>query len=92
MSGVPSIRGTRKFPNPPIMKGITIKKIIMNACLVTKELKIWSLIIKEPHVPSSNRIIRLIEEPIKPAHKAKIKYNIPMSLWLVEYNHFLIIG
>jgi len=26
MSGDPSISGTRKLPNPPIIKGITIKK------------------------------------------------------------------
>jgi len=25
ISGVPSIRGTKKFPNPPIIKGITVK-------------------------------------------------------------------
>lgn len=31
MSGAPSIRGIRKFPNPPIMNGITMKKIIMKA-------------------------------------------------------------
>lgn len=40
MSGAPNIKGIRKFPNPPIMKGITVKKIIMNACLVIRELKI----------------------------------------------------
>jgi len=31
ISGDPSIKGIRKFPNPPIIKGITIKKIITNA-------------------------------------------------------------
>jgi len=31
ISGVPNIRGTRKFPNPPIINGITVKKIITNA-------------------------------------------------------------
>jgi len=35
MSGAPSIRGTNQFPNPPIIIGITMKKIIMNACAVT---------------------------------------------------------
>lgn len=35
MSGVPIIRGTSQFPKPPIMIGITIKKIITNACAVT---------------------------------------------------------
>lgn len=31
MSGAPSISGTNQFPNPPIMIGITMKKIITNA-------------------------------------------------------------
>jgi hypothetical protein len=30
MSGEPIISGIRVLPNPPIMKGITKKKIIMN--------------------------------------------------------------
>lgn len=35
MSGAPIISGINQFPNPPIMIGITIKKIITNACAVT---------------------------------------------------------
>lgn len=35
ISGAPIIRGTSQLPNPPIMIGITIKKIITNACAVT---------------------------------------------------------
>lgn len=35
MSGAPSINGTNQFPNPPIIIGITIKKIIMKAWAVT---------------------------------------------------------
>ena len=35
MSGAPIISGTNQFPKPPIMIGITIKKIITNACAVT---------------------------------------------------------
>jgi hypothetical protein len=35
MSGAPNIRGTNQFPNPPIIIGITIKKIITKACAVT---------------------------------------------------------
>ena len=31
MSGAPIIRGTSQFPNPPIMIGMTIKKIITKA-------------------------------------------------------------
>lgn len=35
MSGAPIISGTSQFPNPPIIIGITIKKIITKACAVT---------------------------------------------------------
>ncbi len=31
MSGLPNIRGTNQFPKPPIIIGITMKKIIMKA-------------------------------------------------------------
>jgi len=35
MSGAPSISGTNQLPNPPIIMGITVKKIMMKACAVT---------------------------------------------------------
>lgn len=35
ISGAPIISGISQFPNPPIMMGITIKKIITKACAVT---------------------------------------------------------
>lgn len=35
MSGAPIIRGISQFPKPPIIIGITIKKIITKACAVT---------------------------------------------------------
>jgi hypothetical protein len=35
MSCAPIIIGTNQFPNPPIITGITIKKIITKACAVT---------------------------------------------------------
>lgn len=38
MSGAPIIKGTSQFPKPPIMIGITIKKIITNAWAVTTTL------------------------------------------------------
>lgn len=38
ISGAPIIRGTNQFPNPPIIIGIVIKKIIIKACAVTIEL------------------------------------------------------
>lgn len=42
MSGAVIIKGTSQLPNPPIMMGMTIKKIITKACAVTITLKIWS--------------------------------------------------
>jgi len=40
ISGAVIIRGTSQFPNPPIIMGITIKKIITKAWAVTITLKI----------------------------------------------------
>jgi hypothetical protein len=87
ISGIPSIRGTKKCPNPPIIKDITVKKIITYykyLCLVINKLNTWSLLSTDPQVPNSNRIIILMNEPSIPAQKEKIKYNIPIFLWLVE--------
>lgn len=38
MSGAPIIRGTSQFPNPPIIIGMTMKKIITKAWAVTNTL------------------------------------------------------
>lgn len=38
ISGAPINKGTNQFPKPPIKTGITIKKIIIKACAVTKTL------------------------------------------------------
>lgn len=35
MSGAPIIKGTSQFPKPPIIIGITMKKIMTNAWAVT---------------------------------------------------------
>jgi hypothetical protein len=35
MSGAPTIKGKNQLPNPPIIAGITIKKIIIKPCAVT---------------------------------------------------------
>lgn len=88
ISGIPIIKGINQFPNPPIIKGMTIKKIIKKACIVTIELYNWSLLIHVPGTLNSIRIIILNDDPTIPAHIAKIKYNIPIYLWFVEYNHF----
>jgi len=38
ISGPPISKGTNQLPKPPIKAGITIKKIIINACAVTTTL------------------------------------------------------
>jgi len=38
ISGAAIIRGINQFPKPPIKTGITRKKIIKNACAVTRTL------------------------------------------------------
>lgn len=79
MSGAPSIKGRSQFPNPPIIIGITRKKIIKNAWAVTMVLYSWSLPNKDPGWPSSARIKSLIDVPSRPAQAAKMKYRVPMS-------------
>lgn len=73
ISGAPSIIGTNQLPNPPIIMGITMKKIIINAWEVTMTLKIWSLPINDPGIPNSVRINILIAVPIIPDQAPKIK-------------------
>ena len=41
LSGAPIITGTRILPKPPIRIGITLKKILRNACAVTTTLYSW---------------------------------------------------
>jgi hypothetical protein len=42
-----------------------------------------------PGYASSNRINKENSVPMTPAKAPKVKYNVPMSLWLVEKNHRL---
>ena len=73
MSGAPNIKGTSQFPNPPIITGITKKKIIRKACAVTIVLYSWSLPRRDPACPNSARISSLIDVPSNPAQAPKIK-------------------
>jgi len=80
ISGEPSIRGNIQFPNPPIILGITIKKIIRRAWAVSTELYICPFPKKNPGLDNSKRIIIDNLVPTKPEIKPKRKYNVPMSL------------
>lgn len=91
ISGAPNIKGTNQFPNPPIIIGIIIKKIIIKAWVVTITLYIWSSSRKSPGCPSSIRIKILNLVPSIPDQIPNKKYNVPISLWLVENSHFNIV-
>ena len=85
MSGAPIISGTIQLPNPPIIAGITMKKIMIRPCAVVNTLKVWvSWKICRPGNISSIRIAIDISPPITPAKIANTRYIVPMSLWLVE--------
>lgn len=86
MSGAPIIKGISQLPKPPIIIGITMKKIMINAWAVTRTLKIWSLPNREPGWVSSIRIIMLRQAPIRPDHVPNSRYRVPISLWFVENN------
>jgi hypothetical protein len=73
MSVAPIIIGTNKLPNPPIIIGITIKKIIIKAWAVTTLLNISESIIKFPGWDNSIRINTLNLVPSIPAHIPKAK-------------------
>ena len=85
MSGAPIISGTNQLPKPPIIAGITMKKIMIRPWPVTNTLyscgvgKNWT-----PGYCSSMRMAIDIRPPITPATSANTRYIVPMSLWFVE--------
>lgn len=82
MSGAPIKIGTNQLPKPPIITGITIKKIIIIACAVTNELYSWWFPkkIEFPGCANSKRIRTDIAVPITPANIPNIKYKIAIRL------------
>ena len=88
MSGPPAISGNRKLPKPPIIAGMTIKKIITIACAVIILLYSWlSPINCTPGLDNSNLIKTEKAVPIRPASNANMRYNVPISLALQDINH-----
>ena len=90
MSGAFTRRGTNQLPNPPIMVGITKKKIMIKAWAVTITLYSWSSPSREPALPSSSRINEDRAVPKKADQMPRTKYRVPISLWFVEKNQRLI--
>ena len=89
MSGAPIISGTIQLPKPPIIAGITMKKIMIRPCAVVNTLyrceacSPW----KNLHArDASARCACTIESapPISPPTIANTRYIVPMSLWFVE--------
>jgi len=66
-------RGTNQLPKPPIKTGITKKKIIIKAWLVTITLYSCSSLNRDSGWLSSIRIIILSDEPVVADHVPKIK-------------------
>jgi hypothetical protein len=73
MSGALIIKGTSQLPKPPIRTGITKKKIITKAWLVTITLYICSSAKSNPGCLNSLRIKNLNEVPTQAVHRPNIK-------------------
>ena len=74
MSGAPIMIGTNQLPNPPIIAGITTKKIMMRPCAVMTAFHCWpeeKMCI--PGLCSSIRIRMESAPPTSPAQIAKIR-------------------
>ena len=85
MSGAPIMMGTNQFAKPPISAGMTMKKIMKRPCEVVNTLyTCGSPKICMPGSCSSMRMATERAPPMIPAMIAKIRYMVPMSLWLVE--------
>ena len=77
------------FRSPPIITGITRKKIITKAWAVTITLYNWKSPAKNaaPGDDNSNLIKTLNAAPTQPANAPNKRYKVPISLWLVLNIH-----
>ncbi len=85
MSGAPIISGTNQLPKPPIIAGMTMKKIMIRPCAVVNTLNMcasWKIC--SPGSCSSSRMPIDRMPPTRPPTRANTRYIVPMSLWLVE--------
>jgi len=80
MSGDPIISGTNQLPKPPIIAGITMKKIMIRPCAVVNTLKVcasWK-ICRPGYISSSRMPIDSVPADHPPTN-AKKRYIVPMS-------------
>ena len=87
ISGPPTNKGSKKLPKPPIIAGITIKKIINIACAVIILLYNWlSSRYWTPGTDNSSHIKTEKAASGKPDNRENIKYNVPISFALLDKN------
>ena len=91
ISTAPIIVGTNQLPKPPIRAGITIKKIRILSCAVSKTLYNCVLWFNNKNwLPGSANSILINTNkyvPITPLKPPKKRYIVPTFLWLVEKSH-----
>ncbi len=85
ISGPPTRSGSKKLPNPPIIAGITLKKIINIAWAVNIQLYNWlSAMYSTPGPDSSSLTKPEYAVPSDPENNAKIRYRVPISIALQD--------
>ena len=85
MSGAPICSGIIQLARPT-KAGMIPPKIITSACTEVIWLKNSGFTNCRPGVISSARITTDMPAPMMNMTKLKIRYSVPMSLWLVEKN------
>ena len=85
MSGAPICSGIIQFARPT-NAGITAPNTMISACMVVMELKNSGCTNCRPGMASSERMTSAIMPPMKNIERLKIRYIVPMSLWLVANN------
>ena len=81
MSGAPIISGTIQLPKPPIIAGMTMKKIMISPCAVVNTLNMWASWKNcKPGCINSSRMPIDSTPPTNPPTSANTRYIVPMSL------------
>ena len=81
MSGAPIISGTIQLPKPPIIAGMTMKKIMIRPCAVTTTSNSVGLVEDlQAGVHQLGADQDRDMPPITPAMSANTRYIVPMSL------------
>ncbi len=82
MSGAPIIIGIIQFARPT-NAGMTAPNTMISACIVVIWLKNSGCTNCRPGCISSVRMTSAIAPPMKNMTRLKIRYSVPISLWLV---------